>query len=1282
MRYLVTTIFVSTVSLLMAHSGPESIKPNPEKGLLFKQDCAQATAQVDLDINNVRARLLIGGDFAWDGNQGRYIVPKVEPGEPEVSSIFAGAIWMGGIDAAGNLKVAAQQYGTTTGESDYWPGPLTEFGQTDPQTCANWDRFFSVTSDDITLHLFQYQQARDQGIPYDTDLIPDAVKGWPAIGSEFFFEQAGFELPDASQGLAPFWDENGDGFYTPRFGDYPIIEVSGCSAPEYADEMQFWIFNDAGNMHTESMGDALQMEIQAQSFAYATADDLGNMTFNRYKTINRAQESLSDTYFGIWMDPDLGCGADDYIGCDTIRDLMYVYNSDALDGDVGAECSNGTPTYGNRIPYLGVDFMRGPLAPISLNGGPNVDTLVELGMTSFIYMNTPSTGGDTNLSDPQTAPEYYNYLRGAFKTGLPLTVGGSGIGGTVETRFAFPDEPSDPNGWSMCTAGLPNGNVKTVQAAGPFTLNPGQINELIIGIPWVPNVTYPCPDMSRLFAADDLAQSLFNTCFNTMDGPDAPDLSFISLDQKLVGTLSNREIFSNNANESYTEFDRFSPFSLPFEEALYRFEGYIVYQLADRHVTKAELDNPTKARIVFQSDRKNEAIDIFNWLPVDNPNAGPFDPPFVYIPELQVEGENEGLKTSFQLTEDLFSGAPLKNKTTYYYMAIAYGYNEHEPFDPGPTTGQPTPYIESNRNVQVYSVMPGANAEEIASYGDGAIVTRLDGKGAGSNFLSISDEERNRILEAQEDLAGYEGTILYQQGAGPIDVKTVDPINIVEGNYVLRFDQDDNLETGDTAWELFDAETEESLGRAVQSLRNRDERFFPDLGFSVTIGQTPDAGEELDDDNGAIGQAISYADPAATWLTPVLDNASSPEVLQFYDTRYLSTAPGEFSSDLDPRQAFTNLGSGHFAPYTLMDWNKRIRLYATPAWMNPTSRDVQNLNPLSNLNNVDIVFTNDKSKWSRCIVVETGNEYFTDIGFEIDDEKKNFEIVARPSVGINDDDGDGRPDPDGTGTGFAWFPGYAIDVETGTRVNIFFGENSIFGDNSVAPMALDAVNGSDMMFNPSAQAAIAPDPNFDINPYNLVLGGMHYIYVTRQPYDECAFLNETINEQLSFRRIAAFEQITWAGIGLGTPDVPLLSYAEGLIPTETLVELRVDNPYATALGNDDNASYPSYGFSIENTPPNAVFNIGENKKPLDQIELIPNPVLHTTKIVLKNGQDLENISHVEIYNASGVLQMSFENAHYSDTELDLHKLNAGIYFYKVTTRDGDQYSGKLVKMND
>lgn len=120
---------------------------------------------------------------------------------------------------------------------------------------------------------------------------------------------------------------------------------------------------------------------------------------------------------------------------------------------------------------------------------------------------------------------------------------------------------------------------------------------------------------------------------------------------------------------------------------------------------------------------------------------------------------------------------------------------------------------------------------------------------------------------------------------------------------------------------------------------------------------------------------------------------------------------------------------------------------------------------LTNLYSVDIVLTPDQSKWTRALVLEAGagtaeNEYKVAQNFNgqtyynIRHEPKNC-----PSVDKN-----GNPDNSGT-TGFGWFPGYAINVETGERLNIMFAENSEDEYN----------HGNDMIFNPTNVYAFKKD---------------------------------------------------------------------------------------------------------------------------------------------------------------------------------------------------------------
>ena len=121
-------------------------------------DCAVSKSYTDLNVNNVRARLQGGGDLWWDFKNGTYVVPNVPAGVPPISSIFAGAIWIGGIDAGGNLKTACNMYRGAS-SNDWWPGPLDDEGEVTPTECNNWDKHFSVYKTEIETFKEAYNNA-------------------------------------------------------------------------------------------------------------------------------------------------------------------------------------------------------------------------------------------------------------------------------------------------------------------------------------------------------------------------------------------------------------------------------------------------------------------------------------------------------------------------------------------------------------------------------------------------------------------------------------------------------------------------------------------------------------------------------------------------------------------------------------------------------------------------------------------------------------------------------------------------------------------------------------------------------------------------------------------------------------------------------------------------------------------------------------------------------------------------------------------------------------------
>ncbi len=1215
---------------------PDPIKGNPQKLSSREGNCAPATKQVDLEINNIRARLTNGGDVWWDGVNGRYVVPKVEPGagKREVSSIFAGSVWVGGFTNAGALKLMAQTYRNAT-SLDCWPGPLNpKNGETTREDCINWDQFFEVKGANITEFRKRYKLAIAEGRnKLEISEIPEDVLYWPARGNKYFSSKYNFELPNLPQGLGNFLNDlsnpsNDPSAYEPELGDYPIVEVYGCEdIPIYPDQMFFWIFNDAGGVHSASLGDPIRMEVQVQAFAYQTGDEINDMTFQRYKLVNRSPEDINRCYFAMWVDADLGCSEDDYIGCDTTfegyrrdgsvknRDLMYIYNQDATDGVNGCNCPGGVATYCNDIPILGIDYFRGPLDRKKVKDSNGQDSLIvkEIGMSSFMYYNRRGAGSNPpQTEDPTGSVEHYNYLTGRWRDGTRLTVGGNGYnpGSTNFTNYAFPGRPSDPSGWSMCSVNLGFGDRRTLQATGPLLLGPGDINELIIGVTWVPDQEYPCPDISALLAADKLCQDLFDNCFKLKDGPTAPNVEFIELDQELIMVLSN-EVGSNNEDESYEE----SGIGLPENvDDKYRFEGYRIFQIASPDVTlnSQTINDPSKVREIFTVDLKNNIKKVYNWVGVKNPNPSATRP-IIYYPTLMVDGTDSGIRYTFQITEDQFAvgNRDLINHKKYYFIVLAYGYNNFRSFSvDSPSLTQRIQYCPGRLNLgpegdgKPYTAIPRPQVYEKLNsrYNSGVEITRLDGIGAGNNFLEMKNEMYDVILNGR-----FDGQIHYKVGAGPVQVKVYNPLKVQDGDYELRF-IDNNMSNNrldSVTWYL--VYNGKDTVKARGSFYKFNEQVIAKYGLSITIGQTIDAGNDSLNSCGVVGTGLRYNYKdlnGEIWYVGQPDN-NTPF------TDFIKNSLGQGLYRVDPKECWSNLGDGPFKGtwYPLIMCSDTF--YLTPRYVGTNSALLSGA-PLKDLNNVDIVFTNDKSKWSRCIVVETWNPR---AGNQLNSEasgQTSFAVKNLRSVGKEDANDDGVLDhvPGDNTTGYSWFPGYAIDVESGRRVNIFFGENSfyrpdeIFTDCNTKPLT-----GHDMTWNPTDEYIFDPSNRSCVLQFDLrlVLGGQHHIYVTKQQYDSCNQIRARLSQTAAGQRVIAFREMTWTSMSALLPNAKMLKYKDGYIPNELTVQLRVDNPYQWAVGTNENRGHNLYRFKIQGYQMTPVAGKEAFESALDHVNVVPNP---------------------------------------------------------------------------
>lgn len=1303
-------------------------------------NCAPATARLTMDFNDVSAFIEQGGSMFQDrqNSVAAYEVPKGSG----LRAIYAGALWMGGTDVNGQLKLAAIKFRTG---NDFWPGPLSvspgtgnydpgnpvgddairPFGAANinPDQCIAYDRFYTIRKAEVIQFNVWWECSQDPSaegcdeVVQPSNDILNRIYEWPAHG-DVSLEQDFY--------LAPFYDRDGDGSYDPvGAGDYPWYDdILGrddiqCGIDRrvslFGDETHWWIFNDKGNIHTETSGDPIGMEIRAQAFAFATTDEVNRMTFYNYELINRGTQTLFNTYFSQYMDVDIGGAPDDYAGCDVSRGLGYIFN-----GDLNDETANGSTGYGANPPAIGVDFFEGPyqdadgkdnIGPyydpiadsivtptvaqalnddgivyqgIGIGYGDNVVDNERFGMRGFAYY----TGqGAFDFSDPTTAAQYYNYMQGFWRTGAETFYGGQGYAGstgvtTIQSDYMFPGD-SDPLDWG--TAGIdpgfdwdestennPSGDRRFVQSAGPFTLTPGAVNNITVG------VVYGRGTDGSLFGsveamkrADTKAQALFDACFAILTPPDAPKLSIQELENQLVLTIEN-PITSNNYLEGYAEEDKVN-ITDPTVDRVYTFEGYQIYQLLDEATGVADLGDAEKARLVAQCDIENDISRIINFA---------FDDDLGYaVPEEKVDGANQGIRHSFLLTEDAFAQGDrtLVNHKTYYYVAIAYAHNqfkEYDPTDPLLLDGQKIPYISSRLSfdgtaIKSVPAVPhnptpeaGGTFQNIA-YGSSPIITRLDGYGNGNNDLDLTQDSKDQIIAN-----GLLTTPSYDYGRGPLNVKVIDPLNVLGGHYECKFRDYSPVSYNDAdtaSWVIYryDVEGGDILDSVSSdfTIAFNNEQLIPKWGISVQIQQrryfSTDLGGVVDRfSTDLIRSDISFADSSKRWLTGVQDNDA------FYPTNWIRS--GDYSPETDPNDAayeclpdgptylnpcnyrdraggdndkvFAGVLDGTIAPHKMVGYEAD---YMPMAYFNAASIVIssKNSSSLSYLPGVDIVFTNDKSKWTRCPVIELGRDASLNVG------------NAQPGQLRKSSSVDKNGNPDGTGTGMSWFPGYAIDIESGARLYVAFGENSFLGGE----------NGADMIWNPTDRLVDGVGTP--------LMGGMHPVYVWSyqqatihaDPLGAANFpayipssANTNAGNELynQFQLIDAgntpakkyvYAGISWVAYPMAAPGYDI---TDGF-PTDVEIELRVNKEYKNYSATGVNGGRPMYSWSMDDIA-TETGSIDQLAEALQMINVVPNPYYAyseyertrlDTRVKITN---LPEVCTVKIYSVNGKLIRTYK----------------------------------------
>jgi hypothetical protein len=1158
----------------------------------FSSNCRAASQGTDLDINNVRTRILNGGDMWWDLNNPRYEIPKVtDPNAIRRHSMFAGALWIGGIGRGdGNLRLAAMTYRQTG--VDFWPGPLdTILGTTDASLCEAYDKVWKIERSEI----LTAEESEWSDISF-------GMQDWPA--GRLRNSRVSNTEPDY---LAPFNDLNGNGIYEPSIGEYPVLDdrrAETCNRPaNQPDQMLFLVYNDRGNIHSESGGIPIGLEVRLNAFSFATNDEVNNMTFYRSEVINRGNEPLDNTYFGQWVDPDLGNYNDDYVGCDVPRNLGYCYNGDDFD--------EGILGYGLNPPSIGTTFFEGPR-----DSSGN-----ELGLYAFVYYNNDWNPVNGNPGPGAVPIHYYNYLQALWKNGQTMTFGGNGVGGSQVTTKMFPGT-TDPNfpgqNWDERSAGNSPGDRRYLQSSGPFTLFPGAKNFVTIGVVWARTTSGGATgSLGLLRRASDRAQTLFNNDFCLENGPTAPRLEIQELENELVMKFLEPTVNNENFESNYNEVI----INANGDPVLYRFQGYLVYQLKNSAVGTGDLDNIDQARLVFQCDVKDNVTQLINMEYDDRVSQD--------IPVEKVNGENLGIVRTISLKEDAFaigSNRSLVNFKTYYYLVMAYGWPVNDSLNLEPRQFLAGRTINRAFGIPHKSEPRDGGVQLNAKYGSGPKLKLLSGRGNGGNVLEFTKETIDEIISK-----GKAENPIYLNEKGPVRIKVVDPFKIPEAEFEFQLmgdkyivpqgnphkdsiDQNSywflvNKTTGDTVF------SDTTLAYRFESVQGRDrnkktltKNSLRDWGFSVEIEQVgaPGYNPVGDPPNGFLSYDIIWADDSKRWLTavPNIDDVPGMGRSGFFNWirsgRVRSNPANALTDDhifglnannapiyIDPSETYEKIWDGRIAPYALcaragLQQGGTGQVTFGPAYTNSLVLD----NPIDELASVDLVITRDRSKWTKCVVLETGEDPNLNQG-----GKRKFDLRDAPSrdrnMGIVSGD-----------KGMSYFPGYAINVETGERLNIIFGEDSY----------LEQDNGRDMIWNPSTRFS---RPN---DPYP-AMGGKHFIYVmgsypgmvTRaykgKIYDEGAEAKMLLTNPpapiAQVAKRAVMSQAMWVIPAVLQPGYEI--GPDGMPPSDVTIKIRVRKPYTV---NEQGQKF-ILGFNTEDIAPTKGQEQG--KRAVDLINIVPNP---------------------------------------------------------------------------
>lgn len=541
-------------------------------------------------------------------------------------------------------------------------------------------------------------------------------------------------------------------------------------------------------------------------------------------------------------------------------------------------------------------------------------------------------------------------------------------------------------------------------------------------------------------------------------------------------------------------------------------------------------------------------------------------------------------------------------------------------------------------------------------------VERLDGRGNMGFAIDLEEQFLGEALWQNQA-----SKLKYKKNKSPIYVKVENPGNHALGKFVLEFHDYAQTASGiDTAsWTIYryDINSGQLLDQvsSENTIDMGELQYIPQWGISVVVKQKPyiwpfgalPVTQNLS--TNPIEATIHFDTETTGWLTGVEDiDGIHPQnwILSGYnafdDNPCFSSRPRDYFKEwqklLDGTVSHFNLirSCGAAAPVgsntnlNIAMAQDRARIASTPS--------------------VDLVFTHEKEKWTRCVVVEMSDDPTLAQGGAQKMKPRNA-----PSVDKNGHSA-GHPDYNAeegdliSATGMGWFPGFAIDVETGRRLNVVFGENSFMLGN----------NGADMLWNPTTQM-------YD-QVGNPIFGGQHVVYVIGEStegfnssfmpiYDSCAHFFSKINSTVNNDNRDAWQNASWT-------MYPMLSEGHTLLEKPVLLRLRVSKRYEDLEITGANNGSPAFQWNISQLLP-ANLSLEEHViQP--ELTVFPNPAENLVNLRWDNMHPAK----AEIYSSNGIQVKTMDlSASQNSISFDVKDLPSGLYFIRV----GDVIRKLIVK---